>query len=1138
MVRIIDKTKDTTIDRNLILERIAKLKRKQHLPYTKPKQEPEEETKQEPKQEPEEEIREPLEKPSKFRIKPPQKKVVIKTPQEKEPQEPAEKALPPPKKPRLKIVSKVPLHEAFLEDKLIEDRLPKSEKIVQRVSNYYMNNRKISIEKLTKLFEPERQEFNAKKETVSCDASENIDLMAHQKIAREYLNLYTPYRGLLLYFSLGSGKSCTSIAIAEGMKTDKRIFVMTPASLKMNFFTELKKCGDPLFKKNQYWEFVSVIGHPEYVDILSSALSLPKDTIEKNKGAWLVDIRQPANFSELDGSQQKQIDDQLNEMIRSKYTDLNYNGLNMRKLRELTDDFTKNPFDHSVVVIDEAHNFVSRIVNKIKKENSISYKMYHLLMDATDCRIVLLSGTPIINYPNEIGILYNILRGFIKTWVFQLNVKTSQKINKDTILEFFDKAGFRTYDYVEYSGNKLTITRNPYGFINTKTTDKPPILRAKTYKKRVEKKGGKGSRRKTRKIIPLNTQPLEQLSEHEQEMSDELTRELDHRVQGTNISGITGGGEVFDKYAGVRLDETGNVSDDDFVRIISEILAKNGIDIIDKDNAKKPILNRALPDDSDEFMNIFIDQDDMALKNKRLLQRRILGLTSYYRSAQEQLLPRFIETDDNPPSVFHLEETEMSDYQFKIYSEIRKLERDQERKNKTNAKKQKGKKGVEDLYKISSTYRIFSRASCNFVFPTPPGRPMPTKKADEVLTEAQYDATPAKLLQEVDVYADNEDIEKSAEQEETSYPEKIQTALKFLKEHADEYLTPTALTTYSPKFKRILENLKDPANMGLHLIYSQFRTIEGIGILKLILEANGFEQLVVYKSETTSEWVLQEPKDSKKPRFILYTGTETQEEREILRNIYNTQWEFLPPSMAEQLREISENNYMGEIVKIMMITASGAEGINLRNTRFVHIVEPYWHMVRLEQVVGRARRICSHQNLPEELRTVKVFLYLSVFTEEQTTGDENKELIINDVSKLDKKTALTTDQALYETSQIKNTINQQILISIKESAIDCGIYGESSENLVCYGFGKIASNDFGTLPTYQEDEYQKDDLNIQTTKLKLRVTTINGKEYAYDHKTALVYDLKDYERAKKTGENLIAIGRVVSKNGRVDIVSL
>ena len=66
----------------------------------------------------------------------------------------------------------------------------------------------------------------------------------------------------------------------------------------------------------------------------------------------------------------------------------------------------------------------------------------------------------------------------------------------------------------------------------------------------------------------------------------------------------------------------------------------------------------------------------------------------------------------------------------------------------------------------------------------------------------------------------------------------------------------------------------------------------------------------------------------------------------------------------------------GEIIKVLMITAAGSEGINLRNTRYVHIMEPYWHPARVEQVIGRARRLCSHQSLPVQLQTVEVFLYL------------------------------------------------------------------------------------------------------------------------------------------------------------------
>ena len=49
-----------------------------------------------------------------------------------------------------------------------------------------------------------------------------------------------------------------------------------------------------------------------------------------------------------------------------------------------------------------------------------------------------------------------------------VTVQTSQKVDTNAIIDMFDKAGLKTHDFVEYSGNKLTITRNPFGFVNTK----------------------------------------------------------------------------------------------------------------------------------------------------------------------------------------------------------------------------------------------------------------------------------------------------------------------------------------------------------------------------------------------------------------------------------------------------------------------------------------------------------------------------------------------------------------------------------------------------------------------------------------------------------------------------------------------
>ena len=352
---------------------------------------------------------------------------------------------------------------------------PSLDKLVVKAPSYYMANRKLYLQNITKLFSKFSRELLDDTSPVSCDrqgSAVDFELLIHQRIVREYLNVYTPYRGLLLYHGLGSGKTCTSIAIAEAAKTHKRIFVMTPASLKMNFFSELKKCGDSLYKKNQYWEFISTEGRPEYVSILSQVLGVRPESVMKNGGAWLSDIRQTeSNYSDLSPEHQKSLDEQLNEMIRSKYVDINYNGLTKKRFDELVKEYgskntTKNPFDHSVVLVDEAHNLVSRIVNNLGKKDSIAAKLYEYLQSATDARIVFMSGTPIINYPQEMGVMFNMLRGYIKTWKFTIPTTTGVKLTSEKILKMFHDGGLKTFDYIDYSNDTLSITRNPFGFIN------------------------------------------------------------------------------------------------------------------------------------------------------------------------------------------------------------------------------------------------------------------------------------------------------------------------------------------------------------------------------------------------------------------------------------------------------------------------------------------------------------------------------------------------------------------------------------------------------------------------------------------------------------------------------------------------
>jgi hypothetical protein len=139
------------------------------------------------------------------------------------------------------VIQEGPATMVRIGESSIEERLPKKEPpVLISASSYYMNNRQIFTNFMSSLFGKYKKELDIEGESASCEDDENkgFSLMTHQKIVRDYLNLVTPYRGLLLYHGLGSGKTCSSIAIAEGMKSSKEIIVMTPASLRMNYRSE------------------------------------------------------------------------------------------------------------------------------------------------------------------------------------------------------------------------------------------------------------------------------------------------------------------------------------------------------------------------------------------------------------------------------------------------------------------------------------------------------------------------------------------------------------------------------------------------------------------------------------------------------------------------------------------------------------------------------------------------------------------------------------------------------------------------------------------------------------------------------------------------------------------------------------
>lgn len=193
------------------------------------------------------------------------------------------------------------------------------------------------------------------------------------------------------------------------------------------------------------------------------------------------------------------------------------------------------------------------------------------------------------------------------------------------------------------------------------------------------------------------------------------------------------------------------------------------------------------------------------------------------------------------------------------------------------------------------------------------------------------------------------------------------------------------LQMFSIKFYKILRKIR--ACKGPVFIYSNFKEYGGIKSLVKVLEAHGYRNYLKYGEG--------------RKRFAVWSGDEKYETREEIKAVFNQQ-----------------KNYNGSKIKIILGSPSTKEGISWINVQQVHILEPYWNYSRILQIIGRAVRFCSHKNLPEEDRKVKVFIYIAVHPYEK----------------------MTIDQYIMNLALQKNKIIKQFETALKESAIDCSLF--------------------------------------------------------------------------------------------------
>jgi hypothetical protein len=155
-----------------------------------------------------------------------------------------------------------------------------------------------------------------------------------------------------------------------------------------------------------------------------------------------------------------------------------------------------------------------------------------------------------------------------------------------------------------------------------------------------------------------------------------------------------------------------------------------------------------------------------------------------------------------------------------------------------------------------------------------------------------------------------------------------------------------------------------------------------------------------------------------------------------------------------------------------------------------------------------------------------------ILTPEQLASDAAKELKAHDISKIG-KFYFTSDQYLYEISEIKGKLTLQLTQAVKESSFDCYIYNGTK----CVSFGDANQTNFSYVPDYSMQ--QNDTTLVQNKELEQwrgRLMEIGNKRYISRQITPTffkLYDEQSYLAAMENPENnVIQLGTLeIGPNG-------
>jgi len=191
--------------------------------------------------------------------------------------------------------------------------------------------------------------------------------------------------------------------------------------------------------------------------------------------------------------------------------------------------------------------------------------------------------------------------------------------------------------------------------------------------------------------------------------------------------------------------------------------------------------------------------------------------------------------------------------------------------------------------------------------------------------------------------------------------------------------------------------------------------------------------LIGDKPSPKMDWTVEKTLDevSKGRKVVIFSGFRTNGTRAIQARLSEkgVSSVLIDGSITPKKRAEAVEKYNSGAVQVLEITMAGAEGLDLKGTRTLIVVDPWWNLGKMNQIVGRVARYRSHTALPKEDRNVDVYYLVLKKPKERAVGD----------------TMLSCDELLYRMAEYKNESVVNLYDTIKDHAAETCIKEKRNE---------------------------------------------------------------------------------------------